>query len=49
MEEANLYDAEMMSLCKDEISPHLAELEQIKQDNVTIHRDILEGLTALIR
>jgi len=49
MEEANFYDEEMLSMCKDEISPHLAELERIKEDNVTIHRDILEGLTALIR
>lgn len=38
-----------MAVCKDELSPHLAELEQLKLDNVNIHRDILEGLTALIR
>jgi hypothetical protein len=26
MEEADFYDAEMMALCRDELTPHLTEL-----------------------
>lgn len=48
LEEANFYDGEMMALCKDELAPHLDELERIKEENVTTHKDILQGLTALI-
>jgi hypothetical protein len=48
MEEADFYDAAMLSLCKDELTPHLDELERIKEENVSSYRGILEGLNALI-
>lgn len=48
LEEANFYDGEMNALCKDELAPHLDELERLREDNVTTHKDILQGLSALI-
>lgn len=41
LEEANFYDSEMMAICKDELTPHLDELERIKQENMNGHKDIL--------
>jgi hypothetical protein len=41
LEEANHFEEEMAAACKDELTPHLTELERLKEDSLGIHKNIL--------
>ena len=49
MSEANFYEEELLGNGKDEFSQKMEELIELKEDSLTEHRNLIEGLTALIR
>jgi len=49
LSEATFYEEELRGACKDELSEHLEELIMIKESSISSHRNLIEGLTALIQ
>lgn len=49
LSEVTFYEEELLGVGKDELGSHLQELIEIKESHILEHRNLIQGLTALIK